>query len=95
MNGRRTLLFGASMLAAANAIAADERAAPAPAPPKAAEASNPCAGAGQTPGRDAPRRDYDRLADEYSSDRPASAPAPAPAPAPNPVSSANPCAAGQ
>lgn len=88
MSRKNTALFGASLLAAIGAIAADHLTSEAPRPALAQqEDHNPCAAAmPATPGQ----RDYDDLADDYSG---GSAPMPSAAPAPAPAG-ANPCAAG-
>lgn len=91
MSNRNTALFAASMLAAVGAVAADHVTSEAPSAVFAQEQSlNPCAAAAPPP---APgERNYDDIANEYSTDG-AAASAPAPLPAPGPVD-LNPCSAG-
>ena len=87
MKNKNTLLFGASLLAAVGAIAADHATSEAPKATLAQEETyNPCAAA--TPAKPG-ERSYDDLADDYSGSTP-SAPAPAPAAAP----AGNPCSVG-
>lgn len=88
MSKKNTLLFGASLLTAIGAIAADYATSEAPKPTLAQDESfNPCAAAVPAkPGQ----RSYDNLADEYSGNTPA-------APTPRsvePQSGGNPCSAG-
>ncbi|PWL18484.1 hypothetical protein DKP76_05140 [Falsochrobactrum shanghaiense] len=88
MSKKNTLLFGASLLTAFGAIAADYAVSDAPAPVASQDESfNPCAAAlPPAPGQ----RSYDDLASQYSG---AAADAPAPEPA-APPAGGNPCSAG-
>lgn len=88
MANKNTALFGASLLAALGAIAADHMTSDAPKPVASQEVEvNPCAVAMPAkPGQ----RNYDDLVNDYSSEV---APAPAPAAAPKP-SNVNPCSIG-
>jgi hypothetical protein len=88
MSNKNTALFGASLLAAIAAVAADHITSDAPKPVIAQQEDyNPCAAAVPAkPGQ----RSYDDLADDYSGD---AAPMPPAKPAPGPADS-NPCAAG-
>ncbi|MFC5387310.1 hypothetical protein ACFPLB_15225 [Aquamicrobium segne] len=91
MSNKNTTLFAASMLAAIGAIVADHVTSEAPVATLAQEEGfNPCAAAAPPP---APgERNYDDIANEYSSD---GAAAPLPAPLPEPGSAdLNPCSAG-
>lgn len=88
MSSRNTALFAASLLVAVGAVVADHVTSEAPAAMTAQEENlNPCAAAAPqaAPGE----RNYDDIAEDYSSDAVAPAPSPAPAPA-----SGNPCSAG-
>lgn len=89
MSKRNTALFGASLLAALTAIAADHATSEAPSPSSVQqEEYTPCAAAVPTTPA---QRNYDDLADDYSGATPA---APKPAPAPAPSNAENPCSAG-
>ncbi|MFC4624840.1 hypothetical protein ACFO1V_06320 [Daeguia caeni] len=86
MSTKNTLLFGASLLTALGAIAADYATSEAPKPALAQDENfNPCAAAvPAAPGA----RNYDDLADQYSG---GAAPAPEPS---EPDAGGNPCSAG-
>lgn len=90
MSNKNTALFAASLLVAVGAVVADHVTSDAPVALAAQEqALNPCAAAAPPP---APgERNYDDIADDYSSGGAAVAPAPAPSPAP---AVGNPCSAG-
>ena len=89
MSKKNTALFGASLLAAIGAVAADYAISEAPKPLTAQEETyNPCAAA--TPAKPG-QRNYDDVADDYSGGSATPAPAPVPAAAP---ADGNPCSAG-